>query len=200
MMKLITYLTFFATLLVACCCCTAAANAADEQLVPVVTVEEQEFRHENLEQSILEGGDAGDDLACVSFLKYSDNHCLEGPTRKITFTTRTSKGSPCVHDDKQPHISVKDQYCDIASEVFKETEYIGSSKCHVKWYQHLTSPVKFKFTHDTCVGGYQLRYCVQGACPGPGDDEEEQYTDESNTLDSTSNSNNENDNPVKTVA
>ena len=66
---------------------------------------------------------------------------------------------------------MKDQYCDIDKEVFHETEYIGSESCHAKWYQKLYSPEKLKFTHDTCVGGYQLRYCAKGPCPGPGNDE-----------------------------
>ena len=73
-----------------------------------------------------------------------------------------------VHDPKLRHFSVKDQYCDVTNEVFHETEYIGSESCHVKWYQKLYSPEKLKFTHDTCVGGYQLRYCAPGPCPGPG--------------------------------
>ena len=81
-----------------------------------------------------------------------------------------------MHDAKIKHISVKDQYCDLDPEAFHETEYIGSESCHVKWYQKMYSPEKLKFTHDTCVGGYQLRYCVKGKCPEPGDEKYEEDT------------------------
>ena len=69
------------------------------------------------------------------------------------------------HDPSWPGYSAKDQYCDLSDGTWHETDFVGSDKCHVRWYQHFYSPQKLVFSHDTCVGGYQLAYCRSGSCP-----------------------------------
>lgn len=112
-----------------------------------------------------EKGADKDPEACASLFLYSNKKCHGDPIKSITFQTWTKPGSPCYHDATMGEFSVKDVYCDLEEDAFKETQYFWSRHCHKHWYNRWADPIHLKFTTDTCLGGYRLDYCVKGECP-----------------------------------
>ena len=102
--------------------------------------------------------DMNDTMACVTLKKYADMNCQGAQVSEIVFSTFTKPGSPCYHEPSTEY-SVKDQFYNLDSGVFQQKVYPGSTCDESK-----VPPMEQTYSKNTCLYGYKLGNCYEGAC------------------------------------
>jgi hypothetical protein len=106
-----------------------------------------------------------DDQVCVILERYGNRQCHGGVQSTNTFVALTHPGTPCKHNANMKSNSVKDQYCEVAQQLFHQTVFVSDKHCHVNWAQKAFSPMHLQYTQKKCTYGYKLKSCTLGACP-----------------------------------
>ena len=133
------------------------ALAMDDGVVTVTTTDNQEG-----------------EKVCVTLKHYGNMSCKGAVQGINSFEASTAPGSPCRHTANMKDNSVTDQYCDLTLATFHQKVYVGSTTCHVAWYQKAYSPQHMTYTASACTYGYKLGSCTLGPCPSQEESETQQ--------------------------
>lgn len=136
----------------------------------LLTGDAKELRSGTSSEAELKVGDDDNDQVCVTLESFGNRECHGGVQGTYSFVVLNHPGSPCMHNANMKNNSVKNQYCEVAQQLFHQTVYVSDKNCHVSWAQKAFSPLHLQYTPEKCMYGYKLKSCTLGACPEVGEE------------------------------